>query len=86
MKVVYSHHLKKKYKKLTEAMQNKFDNRILLFRDNKHHPLLHNHALHGVYEGNWSINITGDYRAIYSYLGEDTVLFITMGTHSELYS
>jgi addiction module RelE/StbE family toxin len=86
MKIVYSQYVKKKYKKLPKTIQNQFDTRILLFQENKNHPLLHNHSLQGEYDGCWSINVTGDYRAIYYYTNESTVFFITIGTHSELYS
>jgi len=48
------------------------------------HPLLNNHDVSKVYTGCRSINITGDYRAIFQDEGE-IVIFITIGTHSELY-
>ncbi len=56
-----------------------------LFVGNPFDSLLHNHPLNGKYEGCRSINVTGDYRIIYTLEDEDTALLLTIGTHSELY-
>ena len=74
----------KNYKKLTAKLKSKFKERRDLFLVNTFHPLLSNHELHGEYEGCRSINITGDYRAIYFTKG-NMVIFIRIGTHSELF-
>lgn len=47
-------------------------------------PRLRSHALRGDYKDYRSINVTGDWRAIYRMVGE-TALFIALGTHSQLY-
>ena len=46
---------------------------------------LRNHALHTPYKGCYSIDITGDYRAIYKLIDNETALFTHIGTHSQLY-
>ncbi len=51
---------------------------------NSFYKLLHNHSVHPNFDFGKSINITGDYRAIYVEYG-DTVVFTEIGTHSELY-
>ena len=48
-------------------------------------PLLNNHYLGGEYEGCRSINITGDIRAIFYIKQNSDVVFINIGSHSELY-
>ncbi|MBI2330404.1 type II toxin-antitoxin system mRNA interferase toxin, RelE/StbE family [Candidatus Daviesbacteria bacterium] len=58
--------------------------RLELFIINQFHPQLNNHSLTGKYKGNRSINITGDWRAIYSE-EKDSVIFELLGTHSQLY-
>ena len=63
----------------------KIDERLLIFRKDELNPILKNHPLRGEYEGCNSINITGDYRAIY-YLKGEIAIFIRIGTHPELYS
>ena len=65
-------------------IQIKFGERLLLFSKDMFHPLLNNHALRGIYKDTRSINVTGDYRALYTHDGEK-VVFIAIGTHSELY-
>jgi addiction module RelE/StbE family toxin len=50
---------------------------------------LDNHPLKDPWNGCRSIDITGDYRAIYEELnkGDDVIAyFITIGTHQELYA
>ena len=45
---------------------------------------LNNHSVDGAYKNCRSINVSGDYRAIFEDCGE-TIIFITIGTHSALY-
>jgi len=46
---------------------------------------LRNHSLQGKYDGVRSITITGDFRAHYVILLEESRTFVAIGTHSELY-
>jgi mRNA-degrading endonuclease YafQ of YafQ-DinJ toxin-antitoxin module len=71
-------------KKLPENIQLKARERTDIFRVNKFERILDNHLLHAPYAGCRSINITGDYRAIFYEQG-DTVIFIAIGTHPQLY-
>lgn len=84
MTVYFHKTFKKRYKKL-RALQRKIDERLVLFRGNPFHSILGNHALAGKYQGHRSINITGDYRAVYRLLDKNTALFVDIGTHSDLY-
>ena len=61
-----------------------FIERKNLFLEDSLHPLLNNHSVDYAYPGWRSINVTGDYRALYEEL-EDGVVFMKIGTHSELY-
>lgn len=85
MIVLYDKAFRKGLSKLSQKLQSKVSNRIDIFIKDQLDPILNNHPLHGEYEGCNSINITGDYRAIY-YLKGDTAIFIRIGTHTELYS
>ena len=85
MRILFHKDFRKRYKKLRQGEQQKTDDRIELFEINRTHILLNNHALHDLYRGCRSINITGDIRAVYEEIGFDTVHFIALGTHSELY-
>ena len=76
---------KKEFQKLPIKIQKQFFERADLFLKNQSHPLLNNHSVHSAYPGWRSINITGDYRALYEVIDEGIVVFMKIGTHSELY-
>lgn len=78
----------KQYKKAPDFIREAVDSRIILFKNNPLEPVLHNHALTGNFKGYRSINITGDWRAIFFESSENNariVIFIGLGTHSQLY-
>lgn len=75
----------KRLKKLSPKLQERFRERRDLFLDNPSHSLLDNHALTGDRLGQWSINITGDWRALYEFCDAETIVFVEIGTHPQLY-
>ncbi len=89
MDILHDKIFKKQYKKADHKIRTAFKDRLRLFRENQHHFLLHNHVLTGKFKGYRSINITGDWRAIYKEIVLDNkriiVLFHLFGTHSQLY-
>jgi len=72
-------------KKAPKNIRSQVVERIELFVSDPFSPILNNHALTGEYKNYRSINITGDWRAIYQVLDSNTVIFIDLGTHSQLY-
>ena len=86
MRFDYHKNFKKRYIKFTKPIRQKCDQKLVIFSENPYDPLLHNHQLLGKYQGYRSINITADIRALYKIVSEDEVLFVFLGTHSELYS
>lgn len=84
MEIKYSPKFRKQYAKSNEKIRSAFNSRLKLFIQNSHNPLLRNHALTGGYKGFRSINITGDWRAIYSERNS-VIIFVALGTHSQLY-
>lgn len=86
MKIIFHSGFRKQYKKLKPSEQKRFEERIQLFVKDPYNPVLRNHALKGPYKGHYSINITGDLRALYKLARKDTALFIIIDTHSNLYS
>lgn len=74
----------KKFKKLPKKIRSRFVERKNTFAENPRHPLLNNHSVEGRFPGCRSINVTGDYRAIFEEK-ENGVLFVNIGTHSEFY-
>ena len=85
MITVFHRSFKKRYKKISSKIRNQFDKRLILFEKEPFHPVLNNHQLTGERIGQWSINVTGNWRAIYVFSGEDTVIFIDIDTHPNLY-
>lgn len=85
MSVVYSKQFLKMVRKLPLKVRAQLADRIELFGTNPLDKRLMNHALYTPYKGSYSINITGDYRAIYHLVDKQTALFTHIGTHSQLY-
>ena len=84
MKVILAGSFMKDLRKVSTAIFEHFKERRDIFLRDPYHPLLNNHPLHGKWSGHRSINVTGDYRAIY-YIHDDICVFVRIGTHSELY-
>lgn len=84
MEIQYHRIFYKKFKKLPMKVQDEFKERLVLFINNKFDKRLNNHLVDFAYMGCRSINVTGDYRAIFRDEG-DVVTFINIGTHSQLY-
>ena len=84
MRFLFRRKFRRQYKQLPEHIKEKFKERRDLFQKDPHHPLLRIHALRGDRKPYKSMNITGDYRALFVIEG-DEVAFSEIGTHSELY-
>ena len=75
----------KQFKKLPKKIQNKFDERFLLFLREPTSPILKIHLLQAEKAGLVSMNVTADYRALFTW-ELDEVIFYEIETHSQLYS
>lgn len=75
---------KKQFLKLRVEIQQAFDNRIRLLLTDSNHPLLNIHHLHGKWNGYWSVNVTGDVRAVF-YVQTSIAVFVAIGRHCDLY-
>lgn len=85
MKIFLHKNFTKKYAKLRQNEKVKFKERRNLFLKDPYDPLLNNHALTGKHTGSRSINVTGNLRVVYDIIHKDSVLFIDIDTHSNLY-
>lgn len=85
MKVDFTKTFLKQYDKQPSKIQNQFIARLTLFKKDQFHQLLNNHALSGKYQGFRSININGDYRALYKLQDNRLIIFAYIGSHSQLY-
>lgn len=84
MKIHYEKQFVKVFKKLLPRIKERFYERLAAFVVNKYDPILDNHSVDRAYPGCRSIDITGDYRAIFFEDGE-VVTFVAIGTHAQLY-
>ncbi|MCK5589005.1 MAG: type II toxin-antitoxin system mRNA interferase toxin, RelE/StbE family [Candidatus Pacebacteria bacterium] len=86
MKIQLTRVFVKDFKKLDLKIKKAFIKRKKIFLENAFNSILKNHSLNGKYSNFRSINITGDYRAIYYFdKNTKTYFFTKIGTHSELY-
>ena len=85
MNVVFHKRFDKMVAKLSPKLKTQLVVRIILFSKDPLNSALKNHALNTPYKSSYSINITGDYRAIYHLVDDETALFTHIGTHSQLY-
>ncbi|MEK7136203.1 MAG: type II toxin-antitoxin system mRNA interferase toxin, RelE/StbE family [Patescibacteria group bacterium] len=82
--VYYLKSFKKQFKRLPPKIQDKFGEKLEIFMTDCSAPILNDHTLSGQWINHRSINITGDYRAIYK-LEKVIAIFVVIGNHDELY-
>lgn len=86
MTIDFSRQFEKSLKKAPHKVRIAFRDRFELFVKDKFHPLLHNHSLIGKFKGSRSINVTGDWRAVFrEFDSGERIYFDMIGTHSQLY-
>lgn len=88
MNIRFTKKFVKQYSKISIKIRRAFDSRLKLFEKNSFYPLLNNHKLTEEYSRYRSINITGDWRAVFLELlehKEKTITFVALGTHNQLY-
>jgi len=88
MKIDFDRTFNKAYKK--RIFQNaklvaNTRNKIALFKENRYHPLLNDHALEGKLSHLRAFSVTGDFRIVYYPVSEDHILFLDIGTHNHVY-
>lgn len=82
MKILYSSRFLRRYKRLSLAVKLSAERRETLFRVDWKSSVLDTHKLKGRLAGLWAFSVTDRYRIIFEFVGEDTVLFQTIGDHS----
>lgn len=87
MQIEYSKKFIKEFKKSPDNIKDFFKKKLGIFIKNKNDIILNNHCLSGKLKKYRSINITGDWRAIFREIKkENVVYFIAIGSHSKLYN
>lgn len=88
MKITWDKGFKRIYKKKVkndDELKKRFWDIMELFSKNPFSPKLRTHKLTGKLEGLWAFSIAYDCRVIFTFLNEDEVLLIDIGTHDEVY-
>jgi addiction module RelE/StbE family toxin len=83
-RIDFSKRFDKQLKKAPLSVKRAFRRRLELFLKDPNHSLLNNHALRGRLKGYRSLNITGNWRAIFRiYHKGNLIFFDALGTHSK---
>ncbi|MCF7835811.1 MAG: type II toxin-antitoxin system mRNA interferase toxin, RelE/StbE family [Candidatus Marinimicrobia bacterium] len=86
MKIVTTKKFDKQFKKQSPKIKKEFEKRIDVFIKDAHNPILNTHKLSGKLNNLWSFSITGNIRVIFDNSYKGIVIFVAIGSHSELYS
>lgn len=85
MRVNFHRRFDKSYRRCSGKIRAQFKKRLKLFLGDPYNSTLENHALHGEWRDFRSITITGNYRALYHHINDETVEFFIIDTHGNLY-
>lgn len=85
MNVDFTKAFNKQFEKLPDKRQKQAKAAVALFLQDITAPVLRNHPLKGEWQGHRSISGGGDLRLHFKIVNHDTVLFVAVGTHSQLY-
>lgn len=85
MDVDFTKAFNKQFDKLPEKRQKQARVTVALFLQDISTPSLRNHALKGEWLGYRSISAGGDFRLHFRMIDQNTVLFVALGTHNQLY-
>jgi addiction module RelE/StbE family toxin len=80
MKIYYHPQFKKSYQKLPNRIKTAAEAREAVFRKDYSAPQLQTHKLHGRLKNQWSFSVSGKYRIIFEFFGQD-VIFLDIGSH-----
>lgn len=86
--IVWDPGFKKAYQKKIKADDNlkkKFWKTMKLFSSNPFSKQLRTHKLTGTLKGLWAFSVDYDTRVIFSFLTDDEILLIDIGSHDEVY-
>ncbi len=85
MNVDFTKTFNKQFEKLTEKHQKQAKVAVALLLQDITAPSLRNHALKGEWLGYRSISAGGNLRLHFRVVDQDNMLFVAIGTHSQLY-
>ncbi|GBR76792.1 toxin ParE [Candidatus Termititenax persephonae] len=84
LRIEFSKNFEKEYRKLSVKKQDRVEAAIEIFLLDNASPVLRKHALKGRWLGHFSLSAGGDLRLHFKLIG-NIALFVSVGTHSQLY-
>ena len=85
MQIEYTPEFEKRYRKLSLSIKRKSEKQISLFIRDPRYPSLHVEKLEPKSKQYWSLRIDKQYRIIFRFLSENTVVFVGVGEHDWIY-
>jgi addiction module RelE/StbE family toxin len=88
IEVAFSSSFKRAFKrriKGNEGLETRFWARLQTFQNDPFDQTLRTHKLSGRLKHLWAFSIEYDFRVVFSFLEDDRVLFVDIGTHEEVY-
>jgi addiction module RelE/StbE family toxin len=85
MQVDFTKEFNKQFARLPRARQLRAKDALAQYLDDPAAPALRLHRLKGEWLGYYSISAGGDLRLHFRIISADTLLFVAIGTHSQLY-
>ena len=85
MNIDFTKSFDKQFQKLSPKQQKQVLAALAVFLDDVYTPQLRNHGLMGKWLGYRSITAGGDTRLHYQVITDTKVLFVAVGSHSQLY-
>ncbi len=86
MRIITTTKFDKQFRKQPLKIKIEFENRVEIFIENVNAPILNTHKLSGKLKDLWSFNISGNIRVVFDKNQESIIIFIAIGSHSQLYN
>lgn len=83
--VIFTKDFRKQFAKQPKKVQRQFDIRYDIWYEDPANPILRVHRLKGKLGRYYSMDVTGDVRALYEIVGETVFIYDMIGTHSQFY-
>ncbi len=80
-KIYPTNHFIRAYKSLPEKIKLRAKQREKIFKANPYDPRLNTHRLKGRFKNYWSYSINYEYRIMFRFIDDETVLYHDIGTH-----
>lgn len=85
MQYILSKGFQKDFARLPKRTKAQTITTLMVFVEDPINPKLRVHPLKGKWLGHFSIDVTGDTRAVYFIVEDNLVQFVAIGSHSQLY-